>query len=217
MLVLRSERSLSYHRRVVKAGDAFADVAEFSRARAKPLAPDDRRDAILDAVVPLLREKGRDVSSRELAEAAGVAEGTLFRAFGDKESLIAAAIERIFDHAPLWAALRGIDTDASFEHKLDRVVVLLQEHLSAIVTAVIALSISERPAADPDDHQLAGILRDLFADDIHRFSVPLDTVADYVRMVAFASALPHMPRFDHDVLSGLIARGILTTPQEGDA
>lgn len=203
---------------MVKAGDAFIDVAGFSRARAKPLAPEDRRDAILDAVVPLLREKGRDVSSRQLADAAGVAEGTLFRAFGDKETLIAAAIERIFDHAPLWAALRGIDGDASFEHKLDRVVALLREHLSAIVTAVIALSISERPAdPDPGDRQLALILRDLFADDIHRFAVPLDTVADYVRMVAFASALPHMPDFENDVLSGLIARGILTTTPEGEA
>lgn len=202
---------------MLKAGEAFSDVKEFSRARAKPLAPEDRRDAILDAVVPLLREKGRDVSSRQLAEAAGVAEGTLFRAFGDKESLIAAAIERIFDHAPLWAALRGIDTDATFEHKLDRVVVLLQEHLHGVVAAVIALSITERPEdPDPEDKTLSGILWDLFVDDIHRFAVPLETVRDYVRMVAFASALPHMPTFDHDVLSGLIARGILTpSPEEG--
>lgn len=202
----------------MKADEAFADVKAFSRERARPLAPDDRRDAILDAVVPLLREKGRDVSTRQLAEAAGVAEGTLFRAFGDKDSLIAAAIERIFDHAPLWAALRGIDAEAPFESRLARVVVLLQEHLRAVVTAVVALSITERPTdRDPEDRELAGILRDLFADDGHRFAVPLDTVADYVRMVAFASALPHMPAFEHEVLSGLIARGILTTTTEGES
>lgn len=195
---------------MLTAGEAFTDVTEFSRARAKPLAPEDRRDAILDAVLPLLRTKGRDVSSRQLAEAAGVAEGTLFRAFGDKESLIAAAIERIFDHTPLWAALRAIDLAAPFEDKLDRVVELLREHLSDIVAAVIALRIEERhPGPDPEDRQLALILRDVFADDIERFAVPLDTVADYVRMVAFASALPLMPRFDDGVLSGLLARGIL--------
>jgi AcrR family transcriptional regulator len=197
---------------VVKAGDAFVDVAEFSRARAKPLAPGDRRDAILDAVVPLLRAKGRDVSSRELAEAAGVAEGTLFRAFGDKESLIAAAIERIFDHTHLWAALRAIDPELPFELKLDQVVSLLRHHLSDIVAAVIALRIEERhPGPDPEDRQLAIILREVFVGDMDRFAVPLDIVADYVRMVAFASALPLMPQFDNAVLSGLIARGILTT------
>ena len=201
---------------MLKAGDAFSDMREFSRARARPLAPEDRRDAILDAVLPLLRERGRDVSSRELAEAAGVAEGTLFRAFGDKESLIAAAIERIFDHTPLWAALRGIDPEASFEHKLDRVVALLREHLTDLVAAVMALRIEERhPGPDPEDRQLGLILRDVFAGDMHRFAVPLDVVADYVRMVAFASALPLMPRFELDVLSGLIARGILI-PTEGE-
>jgi AcrR family transcriptional regulator len=197
---------------VIKAGEAFVDVAEFSRARAKPLAPEDRRDAILDAVVPLLRAKGRDVSSRELAEAAGVAEGTLFRAFGDKESLIAAAIERIFDHTHLWAALRAIDPELPFELKLAEVVSLLRHHLSDIVAAVIALRIEERhPGPDPEDRQLAIILREVFVGDMDRFAVPLDIVADYVRMVAFASALPLMPQFDNDVLSGLIARGILTT------
>ena len=197
---------------MVKAGEAFVDVAEFSRARAKPLAPEDRRDAILDAVVPLLRAKGRDVSSRELAEAAGVAEGTLFRAFGDKESLIAAAIERIFDHTHLWAALRAIDPELPFELKLAEVVSLLRHHLSDIVAAVIALRIEERhPGPDPEDRQLAIILREVFVGDMDRFAVPLDIVADYVRMVAFASALPLMPQFDNGVLSGLIARGILTT------
>lgn len=200
----------------MRAGDAFADTRAFSRERARPLAPDDRRDAILDAVVPLLREKGRDVSTRQLAEAAGVAEGTLFRAFGDKESLLAAAIERIFDHEPLWAMLRGIDVHLPFEQKLRRVVWLLREHLGSIVSAVVALSITERPRHPaPDDRELTLILRDLFTDDMDRFAVPLDTVADYVRMVAFASALPHMPAFDNDVLSGLIARGILI-PTEGE-
>jgi AcrR family transcriptional regulator len=195
---------------MLKAGEAFTDVREFSRARAKPLAPEDRRDAILDAVLPLLREKGRDVSSRQLAEAAGVAEGTLFRAFGDKESLIAAAIARIFDHTPLWAALRAIDLDESFERKLGVVVVTLREHLRHIVAAVIALRIEERhPGPDPEDRQLADILRDVFAGDIDRFAVPIDVVADYIRMVAFSSALPLMPAFADDVLSGLIARGIL--------
>ena len=109
------------------AGDAFVDVKAFSRERARPLTPDDRREAILDAVVPLLREHGRDVSSRQLAEAAGVAEGTLFRAFGDKESIIAAAIARILDPAPLRNALRGIDPDEPADAKVRQVLQLLRK------------------------------------------------------------------------------------------
>ncbi len=81
--MVAGERSLTYHRRRELSRVAFVVGV---RERARPLPPGDRREAILVAVLPLLREKGRDVTSRELAEAAGVAEGTLFRAFGDKET-----------------------------------------------------------------------------------------------------------------------------------
>ena len=61
--------------------------------RATAMAPEDRRQAILDVLVPLLVEKGGDVSTRELARAAGIAEGTIFRVFPDKKSLMLAAVE----------------------------------------------------------------------------------------------------------------------------
>ncbi len=208
---MRSERSLSYDLAVISARDAFVDTAAFSRERARPLAPDDRRDAILDAVVPLLREKGRDVSSRQLAEAAGIAEGTLFRAFGDKESLIAAAIERIFDPTPLWIALESIDADTGLDQKLTEVMRVLHAHFRAVVSAVVALGLRERPPARPEhlERRLAAILADLLAPDLDRLAVPVETVAEYVRLVAFASSLPMAPDLGDDVLSGLIARGIL--------
>ena len=203
---------------MIKAGDAFRDPQEFSRERAKPLAPDDRRDAILDAVVPLLREKGREVSTRELAEAAGVAEGTLFRAFGDKEKLISAAVERIFDPTPLWASLRGIDLTLPLEDKLREVLIRMHEHFRRVVSAVIALGLRERPHHGPehrerhiaDEAHLVGILEELFALDEHRLTVPVATVAEYVRLVSFASSMPmRQSALGDDVLSHLIARGVV--------
>ena len=56
--------------------------------RAAPMAADDRRQAIVDAVVPLLLEQGGDVTTRQIAEAAGIAEGTIFRVFPDKAALL---------------------------------------------------------------------------------------------------------------------------------
>ena len=62
---------------------------------------------IIDAVIPLLLEHGRAVTSKQIAEAAGIAEGTIFRAFGDKETLVQAAIEKYLDPEPLREALRS--------------------------------------------------------------------------------------------------------------
>lgn len=198
---------------MTKAGDAFTDTREFSRERARPLAPEDRRDAILDAVVPLLREKGREVSTRDLAEAAGVAEGTLFRAFGDKDSLIAAAIARIFDPVPLWAALAAIDRDLPLEEKLSAVMARLHDHFRKVVAAVVSLGLRERPPAEHDhaglERRLVGILEELLAPDVHRLAVPVSTVAEYVRLVAFSSSMPMSPDLGDDVLTELIVRGIL--------
>lgn len=73
--------------------------------RAPPLPPAERRAAIADAVLPLLLARGARATTRALAEAAGVAEGTLFRAFADKHAIFHAAIERRLDPARLTADL----------------------------------------------------------------------------------------------------------------
>jgi AcrR family transcriptional regulator len=66
------------------------------RERATPLSPDERRRAIIDAVVPLLSQHGGDITTKQIAEAAGIAEGTIFRVFPDKRALLfAAAAETI--------------------------------------------------------------------------------------------------------------------------
>ena len=52
------------------------------------MSPDDRRQAIVDAVRPLLIEHGDGLTTRLIAEAAGIAEGTIFRVFPDKDALL---------------------------------------------------------------------------------------------------------------------------------
>jgi AcrR family transcriptional regulator len=80
-----------------------------TRTRAASLPPEERRRSIVDAAIPLVIEHGELVATRHVADAAGIAEGTLFRVFPDKESLLAAVIERVLDPEPLEQALGAID------------------------------------------------------------------------------------------------------------
>ncbi|MBN9606391.1 MAG: TetR/AcrR family transcriptional regulator [Actinomycetales bacterium] len=182
------------------------------RVRARPMAPDDRRDAILDAVIPLIKENGRDVSTRQMAEAADVAEGTLFRAFGDKESILRAAIERFMDPEPLRNRLRAIDPDDPTEQKVREVLAALRERFEGVIGFTMALGLhGPLPrGARQDGEMWLGIVSRMFGDD--ELAVPVETLAYYLRLLAFGSSIPmfNQPHpFDTDELVDLALHGAL--------
>ncbi len=72
------------------------------------MSRDDRRAAIAAATAPLLVQHGVGITTRQIADAAGLAEGTLFRAFTDKEELLRAAAKAALDPAPAVAAIARV-------------------------------------------------------------------------------------------------------------
>jgi AcrR family transcriptional regulator len=82
------------------------------------MAPEDRRAALVAATVPLLREHGLDVSTKQIAHAAGVAEGTIFGVFRDKNALVMASLLHALDPQPTLDALAGIDPRLDLRRRL---------------------------------------------------------------------------------------------------
>ncbi len=75
---------------------------------------------MIAATLPLIRKHGIDVSTRQIAEAAGIAQGTIFRVFPDKDSLIQATVDAAFDPASVVAALERIDRCGATERTAHR-------------------------------------------------------------------------------------------------
>jgi AcrR family transcriptional regulator len=117
--------------------------------RAAPLPLDERRAALIAATEPLLERFGREVSTRQIAEAAGVAEGTIFRAFATKEDLIDAVIEDAYNVERTCSDLAEIDLGLSLEERLVAAVVILQERLRRVVALFWSLRL-RKEAHDRD-------------------------------------------------------------------
>jgi AcrR family transcriptional regulator len=105
-------------------------------ARATALAPEERRSMIVAAVIPLLIAQGEAVTTRQIADAAGIAEGTIFRVFPDKDSVLRAAIEAVFDSEPVEQGLMEVDRDRPLVDVLADAVALLQARLVSIFRVV---------------------------------------------------------------------------------
>jgi AcrR family transcriptional regulator len=123
--------------------------------RATALPPDERRSMIVSATLPLLLEHGDRVTSRQIAEAAGIAEGTIFRVFADKDEIIAAVIEAALDPQPLEAALNDIPRGLGFEESLGAAVVIMQQRVIDTWRLVSSVGtrfheMTRRPMADSD-------------------------------------------------------------------
>jgi AcrR family transcriptional regulator len=177
-------------------------VTETSTRRAPALPPEERRATIVEAALPLVRRHGAAVSTRQIAEACGIAEGTIFRVFPDKEALLRQVLEAAFDPAPLLQRLSAVDPGAPLDSRLEQAVEAVQEHITGLFHLVEALGVHLRH--DPARHADRGspmaraqraVLTALAAvvePDRARLRRSPEDVANVVHMLTFAATHPRV-------------------------
>jgi AcrR family transcriptional regulator len=135
------------------------------RVRATAMPLEERRCAIVAATLPLFLEQGPGLTTREIAQAAGIAEGTIFRVFEDKNALLDAVIEAALDPAPTEAALEAIDPALPLDERLVAAVDILRlrvEHVFRVMTAASGSSVTAESARGRSRSPELPALVDLF-------------------------------------------------------
>ncbi len=91
-----------------------------------------RRAAIVASTLPLLIEHGGAVSTSQIAAAAGIAEGTVFRAFKDKQELLIACMRAGMDSDEEIARIDGIDHALPLADRLTEGVRTVSDYLNRV-------------------------------------------------------------------------------------
>ncbi|MEQ4716634.1 TetR/AcrR family transcriptional regulator [Nonomuraea sp. B19D2] len=112
------------------------------RRRAPAMSPEQRREMIVRAALPLVVEYGTSVTTAQVARAAGIGEGTIFRAFGDKDALLAACMAEAVRPDDTLAHVAAISLDLPLEERLVEAAEALRGHLARMGAVAGALAAS---------------------------------------------------------------------------
>ena len=167
-----------------------------SSRRAAPLPPAERRAALIEATAATLRRLGRLASTREIAEAAGVAEGTIFRVFASKEELIDAAVRASFDPEPFLAQLDELDLSQPLYDRLVGFVTVMQARFLGTFELMAAVGLSAPPPQHDGGHadreRWLAAMRErvtrIVGPDISKLNCSLDDLHRYLRLLTFSGS-----------------------------
>jgi AcrR family transcriptional regulator len=160
------------------------------RSRAAALPTEERRSAIVEAALPLFLDQGAALTTREVAHAAGIAEGTIFRVFPDKSSLLDAVVTAALDPRPTDAAIARIEPGLPFEARLTAAVDILRQRVLHVFRVYSAASGTPRGSAEPRPHNELPALEAIFETEAEHLTRAPAEAARILRGLTLACVHP---------------------------
>lgn len=115
---------------------------------------------IVQTALPLVAERGAAVTTAEIARAAGIGEGTIFRVFADKDELLDACVVETLRPDNLIAQLADIPLDQPLAARLSDAAAAMQAHADRMGAVMGSLWSSgrqrQRPSRDDQRARAAG-------------------------------------------------------------
>lgn len=185
------------------------------------MPPEQRRAAIVEATIPLLEEHGQALTTRMVAEAAGVAEGTIFRVFDSLDDLIAATILEALSSERLSRRLAATDTGDTVESRTRAALHAIEDYLRSVRVLFLAAHGATAGAAHNAAHcarneleartaELDQWVVDLLEPHRDRFTLSLDAYASLLRTLAFGHSSHFVsPSLSHDDIVQVALHGAL--------
>lgn len=155
------------------------------------MSVEDRRAAIVAAAVPLFLDGGLAITTREVAEAAGIAEGTVFRAFADKDELVEAVVAAALDPTVADEGLAAIDPGLPLADRLAAAVDVLRERVTTYAKVMaLAGAVRTRPVGQLGPPPALPRLEALLDPDAARLRLSPAESAHLLRGLIIASVHP---------------------------
>ncbi|MCK2241219.1 MULTISPECIES: TetR/AcrR family transcriptional regulator [unclassified Crossiella] len=203
------------------------ETGALRRRRAPAMSPEQRRTEIIRSTLPLLATHGLNVTTSQIAKAAGIAEGTVFRAFADKTELINACVEAALRVDELVDQLTAIPQAGPLTDRLAAAVGTMDAYffrmgsvLSALATTGYRLDEAKHRAQTKQTEDLAHLrpvltaVAELLGADGARLRVPTDQAVRFLFGLVVSSGLGRTPQqldqAEIDDIVGFFLHGALT-------
>ncbi len=174
-------------------------------------------------------ERGASVTTAEIAGAAGIAEGTIFRVFPDKAALVHEAVRSVMDPAQIVGAIEAIPEDLPMRSQLEAAAGLMSFRLGRIASLMGVLrSLPLTSEFSPTEaHRIAsnslGAISDalaaLFERHRRHLSLPPARAAMAFQSLVFTNAHPVVAadkRLTIDEVIEVTLSGVVATSEMAD-